>query len=147
MCAFCIWQLAARREREKQRVQELSSTLQDLSARVHEHAIQDAETELLEEEAEELQRLSCQLDVELAALRQKAHAKAESSRPLSTPSPLVTRSSGDTSPGSLQSSTTPCSMTGPMQQHHTMYEAYEFQVRAVMDCNMASVSLQHFVLK
>lgn len=128
-------------------MQELSSTLQDLSARVHKQAIQDAETELLKEEAEELQKLSCQLDIELATLRHKAHAKAESSRPLSPPSPLVTRSSGDTSQGSLQSSTTPCSMTDPMQQHHTMYEAYEFQVRAVMDCIMACISLQHSVPK
>lgn len=121
--------LAACREREKQRVHELSSTLEDLSARVHEQAIQDAETELLERESQELQRLSHELDTELAALRQTAHDAAQPSRPESPPSPLLTRSSGDTSQGSLQSSTIPCSMADPMQQHHTMYEAYEFQVK------------------
>lgn len=140
-CSSCIWQLAVCREREKQRVKELSSTLQDLSARVHKHAIQDAETELLEEESEELQKLSCQLDIQLATLRQKAHANAEFSRPVSPLSPLVTRSSGDTTQGSLQSSTIPCSMTDPMQQHHTMYEAYEFLVRSFISI-MSSVSLQ-----
>ena len=117
------------REREKQRVQELSSTLQDLSARVHEQAIQDAETELLQKESEELQQLSRELDAELSALRQKAHAKAESGRSASPPSPLVTRSSGDTSQGSLQSSTITCNMTDSMQQHYTMYEAYKYLVR------------------
>lgn len=146
-CTSCIWQLAACREREKQRVKELSSTLQDLSARVHTHAIQDAETELLEEESAELHKLSCQLDVQLATLQQKAHAKAESSRPGSPPSPLVTRSSGDTSQASLQSSTIPCTMADPMQQHHTMYEAYEFLVRSTINSIMSSVSLPQSVLK
>lgn len=111
---------------------ELSSTLEDLSARVHEQAIQDAETDLLERESEELQRLSHELDTELAALRQTTHATAECSRSESPPSPLLAQSSGETSQGSLQSSTIPCSMTDAMQQHHTMYEAYEFQVRPVV---------------
>ena len=131
---------AACREREKQRVQELSSTLHNLSARVQEQATQDAETELLERESEELQQLSRELDAELAAIIQQKPcvlAKAESNRPESPPSPLVTRSSGETSQGSLQSSSIPCSMADPMQQHHTMYEAYEFLVRPVMNYNMA----------
>lgn len=131
VCTYCKT-LAVCREREKQRVHELASTLEDLSARVHEQATQDAETELLQRESEELQQLSRQLDTELAALRQTTHEAAESSRPESPSSPLLTRSSGETSQGSLQSSTITCSMADPMQQHHTMYEAYEFQVRLVV---------------
>ena len=119
------------REREKQRLQELSSTLQDLSFRMREQTIQDAETELLEKESHELQQLSRELDAELAAVRAKsaASAEAKSMRPESPSSPLVTRSSGDTSQGSLQSSTIPCDAEDPLRQHHTMYETYEYLVR------------------
>lgn len=119
------------REREKQRLHELSSTLQDLSLRMQEQAIQDAETELLEKEAEQLQQLSRELDAEFAAFQRRVSVPSEcvSSRPDSPPSSLPTQSSGETSQGSLQSSTTPCSLADTSQQHHTMYEAYEYLVR------------------
>ncbi len=118
------------REREKQRLHELSSTLQDLSLRMQEQAIQDAETELLEKEAEQLQQLSRELDTELAAFQKRIIVPSdyESSRPDSPPSSLPTQSSGETSQGSLQSSTIPCSVADTSQQHHTMYEAYEYLV-------------------
>jgi len=119
------------REREKQRLHELSSTLQDLSLRMQEQAIQDAETELLEKEAEQLQQLSHELDAELAAFQKRISVSSDcvSSRPDSPPSSLPTQSSGETSQGSLQSSTIPCSLADTSQQHHTMYEAYEYLVR------------------
>ena len=119
------------REREKQRLHELSSTLQDLSLRMQEQAIQDAETELLEKEAEQLQQLSRELDAELAAFQKRISFSSDcvSSRPGSPPSSLPTQSSGETSQGSLQSSTIPCSLADTSQQHHTMYEAYEYLVR------------------
>ena len=120
-----------RREREKQRLHELSSTLQDLSLRMQEQAIQDAETELLEKEAEQLQQLSRELDAELAAFQKTVSVPSDCvcSRPASPPSSLPTQSSGETSQGSLQSSTIPCSLADTSQQHHTMYEAYEYLVR------------------
>lgn len=126
-----LWFGVACREREKQRVQELSSTLQTLAARVQEQAMQDAEIELLERESENLQKLSRQLDAELAALQQKTcvSIKAECSSPELAPAQLVAQSSGETSDRSLQSNTMPCNMANTMQQHHTMYEAYEFLVR------------------
>lgn len=96
---------------------------------MQEQAIQDAETELLEKESRHLQQLSQELDAQLAAVRQKtAAAHVNSNRPESPASPLLTRSSGDTSQGSLQSSTMPCSVGDSLQQHHTMYEAYEYLV-------------------
>ena len=127
--AVLTWICASCREREKQRLQELSSTLQDLSVRMQEQAIQDAETELLEKESQHLQQLSRELDAQLVAVRQKSAANTKSNRPESPASPLLTRSSGDISQGSLQSSTIPCNVGDPLQQHHTMYEAYEYLVR------------------
>ncbi|KAL0048664.1 hypothetical protein WJX82_008172 [Trebouxia sp. C0006] len=123
------------REREKQRLHELSSTLQDLSLRMQEQAIQDAETELLEKEAEQLQQLSRELDAELAAFQKRISFSSDcvSSRPGSPPSSLPTQSSGETSQGSLQSSTIPCSLADTSQQHHTMYEAYEYLVNEIKD--------------
>lgn len=127
------------REREKQRLYELSSTLQDLSLRMQEQAIQDAETELLEKESEQLQQLSRELDAELAAVQKSASNSSPSracspalhqgSSPPPMQSPLPTQSSGETSQGSLQSSTIPCDIADATHQHHTMYEAYEYLVR------------------
>lgn len=123
------------REREKQRLHELSSTLQDLSLRMQEQAIQDAETELLEKEAEQLQQLSRELDAELAAFQKTVSVPSDCvcSRPASPPSSLPTQSSGETSQGSLQSSTIPCSLADTSQQHHTMYEAYEYLVNEIKE--------------
>lgn len=138
-CGICV----ACREREKQRVQELSSTFQTLAARVQEQAMQDAETDLLQWESDNLQKLCRELDAELAAVQHKADVaiKAEGSSPESMPALEVAQSSGETSQGSLQSSTIPCNMADPMQQHHTMYEAYEFLVSLVNNSNTAAVQL------
>ncbi|KAL3160748.1 hypothetical protein ABBQ32_010657 [Trebouxia sp. C0010 RCD-2024] len=121
------------REREKQRVQELSSTFQTLAARVQEQAMQDAETDLLQWESDNLQKMCRELDAELAAVQHKADVaiKTEGSSPESLPASEVAQSSGETIQGSLQSSTIPCNMADPMQQHHTMYEAYEFLVNDI----------------
>ena len=134
---------AACREREKQRVQELSSTLQTLAARVQEQAVQDAEAASLQRESDHLQKLCRELDAELAVIQQKADVliKAEGDSPESIPAPLVGQSSGETSQGSLQSTTIPCNVADAMQQHHTMYEAYEFQVGLVNKSDTASVQL------
>lgn len=123
------------REREKQRLQELSTTLQDLSLRMQEQAIEDAETELLEKESEHLQQLSRELDAELAALQNNASSSSNNltSRADSPSSPLPTQSSGETSQGSLQSSTIPCNIAGAGQQHHTMFEAYEYVVKEIKE--------------
>jgi len=139
-CPFC-------REREKQRLHELSSTLQDLSLRMHEQAIQDAETELLEKEAEQLQQLSRELDAELAAFQNRISVPSDcvSSRADSSPSSLPTQSSGETSQGSLQSSTIPCSLAGASQQHHTMYEAYEYLVRFASSAQHLQKLFKHTV--
>lgn len=131
---YCL----GRREREKQRLQELSTTLQDLSLRMQEQAIEDAETELLEKESEHLQQLSRELDAELAALQNNASSSSNklTSRADSPSSPLPTQSSGETSQGSLQSSTIPCNIAGAGQQHHTMYEAYEYVVCAAQHSDL-----------
>ncbi|DBB11695.1 TPA: hypothetical protein ACH3X3_007076 [Trebouxia sp. C0006] len=102
---------------------------------MQEQAIQDAETELLEKEAEQLQQLSRELDAELAAFQKRISFSSDcvSSRPGSPPSSLPTQSSGETSQGSLQSSTIPCSLADTSQQHHTMYEAYEYLVNEIKD--------------
>ena len=101
---------------------------------MQEQAMQDAEAELLEQESEQLQQLSRQLDAELAAVQKRAamSAKAEPDSIESSSSPLATHSSGETSQGSLQSSTVTCKTEDPLQQHHTMYEAYEYLVSRML---------------
>ncbi len=114
---------------------------------MQEQAIQDAETELLEKEAEQLQQLSRELDAELAAFQKRISVPSDcvSSRPDSPPSSLPTQSSGETSQGSLQSSTIPCSLADTSQQHHTMYEAYEYLVRFASSAQCFQELFKHTV--
>ena len=100
---------------------------------MQEQAIHDAEREMLEKESEQLQQLAQQLDEELAAVQKRtASSSNASSSTNDSPAPsLPTQSSGETSQASLLSSTTPCHLNSAVQQHRTMYEAYEYLVRGL----------------
>ena len=128
-CVLCC------REREKQRLQELSATLQDLSYEMHERQIQEAENDYLQKEAEQLERLLREKNEELAAIQSQASA----SNSPGDNGTVSTGSDATTTDGeaAMQTSTSPLDSTVGMADHQVMHEAYHFVVRCQKHCQVA----------
>lgn len=115
------------REREKQRLQELSLTLHDLSFKMQEQAVQDAENDFLEEECEHLQKLLEEKNQELAAIQNVSSASDSQSASPGVPS-AASAIDSDTDMTDLQSGSVPLDPELGLKDHKAMHEAYQFVV-------------------
>ena len=125
------------REREKQRLQELSSTLHDLSFKMQEQAVQDAENDFLEEECKHLQRLLEEKNQELAAIQNESSASDSQSASPGVPS-AASAIDSDTDMTDLQSSSVPLDPELGLKDHKAMHEAYQFVVSCDVHLCIAS---------